>query len=92
MIRTFSSEIAKRELGVHWVDRYIKEYHVDLISKWATSIDRSRHRDDSQAKYSLYFNLLRDKINQHNVKPHHMYNMDKRGFNARRSYEIKVSI
>jgi hypothetical protein len=47
MIRRFASDIAKRELGKGWVDRYIKRYDVYLISRWATGIDRSRHQADS---------------------------------------------
>ncbi|KAF1360973.1 hypothetical protein EJ07DRAFT_81924, partial [Lizonia empirigonia] len=58
MIRRFALEIARSELGVHWVDRYIKRHQVDLISRWATGIDRSRHQADSQSKYSLFFELL----------------------------------
>jgi phage protein D len=30
MIRNFGSQIAKKELGIHWVDRYIQHYRVDL--------------------------------------------------------------
>jgi hypothetical protein len=57
MIRDSGSQIARKELGVHWADRYIKRYEVDLISRWATGIDRSRHQADSQLKYSLQFEL-----------------------------------
>jgi predicted HicB family RNase H-like nuclease len=32
MTRRFASDIAKRELGKGWVDRYIKRYDVHLIS------------------------------------------------------------
>jgi hypothetical protein len=80
MIRRFASEIAKRELGKGWVDRYIKRYDVHLISRWATGIDRSRHQADSQSKYSLYFELLRSKLSQYNIEPRHTYNMDEKGF------------
>jgi hypothetical protein len=43
MIRRFASDIAKRELGKGWVNRYINRYGVYLISRWATGIDRSRY-------------------------------------------------
>jgi hypothetical protein len=79
MIRRFASTIAGKELGVHWVDRYIKRHQVDLISRWATGIDRSRHQADSQLKYSLYFELLRSKISQYDIEPCNMYNMDEKG-------------
>jgi hypothetical protein len=80
MIRRFASEIARKELGVHWVDRYIERHQVDLISRWATGIDRSRHQADSQSKYSLYFELLRSKLGQYDIEPCNMYNMDEKGF------------
>ncbi|KAF1361313.1 hypothetical protein EJ07DRAFT_111794 [Lizonia empirigonia] len=70
MIRRFASEIARSELGVHWVD---------LISRWATGIDRSRHQADSQSKYSLYFELLGGKLSQYDIEPCNMYNMDEKG-------------
>jgi hypothetical protein len=43
MIRRFASDIARREFGKGWVDRYIQRYNVYLISRWATEIDRSRY-------------------------------------------------
>jgi hypothetical protein len=80
MIQRFASEIAKKELGVHWVDRFVTRYKVELISCWATGIDRSRHQADSQSKYSLYFKLLRSKLSQYDIEPRHTYNMDEKGF------------
>jgi hypothetical protein len=62
IIRRFASGIAKKELGKGWVDRFIQRYQVDLISRWATGINRSRHQADLGLKYKLYFNLLMDKI------------------------------
>jgi hypothetical protein len=75
MIRNFASQIAQRELGVHWVDRLIQRYPEQLISKWTTAMDKSRHKADSESKYSLYFNLLREKIDQYHVEARHVYNM-----------------
>ena len=40
----------------------------------------SRKRADSAFKYALYFKLLQDKIEQYNIDPRHMYNMDEKGF------------
>jgi hypothetical protein len=80
MIRRFASSIARKELGIHWVDQYIEQHQVDLISHWATGIDRSCHQADSQSKYSLYFELLCKKFSQYDIEPHNMYNMDEKGF------------
>ena len=79
MIRRFASEIAKKELGKGWVDRYIQRHDVHLISRWTTGIDRSRHQADSLSKYSLYFELLRSKLSQYDIEPCNMYNMDEKG-------------
>jgi hypothetical protein len=79
MTRRFASSVAGKELGVHWVDRYIQRHQVDLISRWATGIDRSRHQADSQSKYSSYFELLRSKLSQYDIEPCNMYNMVEKG-------------
>ena len=79
MIRRFASDIAKKELGVHWVDRYIERHQVDLISRWATGIDRARHQADSISKYTFYFSLLREKISKYDVEAGNTYNMDEKG-------------
>jgi hypothetical protein len=80
MIRRFASDITKKELGKGWVDRFIERYEVDLISRWATGIDRSRHQADLGLKYKLYFDLLIDKISQYDIEPYNIYNMDEKGF------------
>ena len=43
-------------------------------------MDATRKRADSAFKYLLYFKLLRQKIEQYNIDPQHMYNMDEKGF------------
>jgi hypothetical protein len=53
MIRRFASDIMKKELGKGWVDRFIQRYHVDLIPRSTTGIDRSRHQADSELKHRL---------------------------------------
>jgi len=80
MIRNFASDIAGRPAGNHWVERFIKRHKVDLLSRWASGMDAQRKRADSAFKYSLYFELLRRKIEQYDVEPRHMYNMDEKGF------------
>jgi hypothetical protein len=53
---------------------------VDLISKRMAGMDNSRHQADSGAKYSLYFDLLGDKITHYSIDPRHTYNIDEKGF------------
>jgi hypothetical protein len=50
MIRNFSSEVAKRQLGESWVTRFINKHQIHLISKWTTGMDHARHLTDSEIK------------------------------------------
>ena len=43
-------------------------------------MDNNRHKADSGRKYSLYFDLLREKIEQYHVEARYTYNMDEKGF------------
>jgi hypothetical protein len=43
-------------------------------------MDRDRHKADSEAKYSLYFELLHDKMKEYNIEPSHIFNLDEKGF------------
>jgi hypothetical protein len=80
MIRNFSSEVAKCQLGEGWVTRFIDRNKIHLISKWTAGMDCSRHQADSKTKYRLYFDLLHSKMREYNISPHHTYNMDEKGF------------
>ena len=80
MIRNFASQTAKNDVGKNWADRFVCRHNIDLISHWATGLDRNRFEADSAFKYSLYFELLKQKIEQYNVDSRHIYNMDEKGF------------
>ena len=62
MIPNFASIIAKEPVSESWVTRFINRHSVHFVSRWATSMDCNRHQADPGAKYSLYFDLLCDKI------------------------------
>lgn len=79
-IRRFATQLAQKELGYHWVDRFVQRYPDLLRPKLVTTMDRNRHRADSKLKYKLYFELLRDKLDRYKVEPRHIYNMDEKGF------------
>jgi hypothetical protein len=43
-------------------------------------MDNNCYKADSGRKYSLYFDLLHEKINQYHIELHHIYNMDEKNF------------
>jgi hypothetical protein len=80
MIRTFASEIAPTPVSESWVTRFLERNSDQLTSQWTTGIDAQRHKADSKLKYQLYFDLLHDKMKEHDVQPQHTYNIDEKGF------------
>jgi hypothetical protein len=80
MLRNFATEISGKQAGSSWPDRFLKRHHLDLVSKWTTGMDKDRKRADSAFKYALYFELLKRKIEQYEIEPQHIYNMDEKGF------------
>jgi hypothetical protein len=79
-IQNFASDVVKSPVSESWVTRFIGRHSIDLISKWTAGMDNNRHQADSRAKYSLYFDLLGDKITHYSIDPRHTYNMDEKGF------------
>jgi hypothetical protein len=77
MIRNFASSLVGREVSESWVTRFMSRNSSDLSSHWQTGMDRNRHKADSKVKYSLYFELLHDKMKEYEVEP---FNMDEKGF------------
>jgi hypothetical protein len=80
MIRNFACEISGKEVGKHWADRFIKRHGNDLLLRWSSGMDKERHKADSALKYSLYFDLLRRKMEEYGIKSWLIYNMDEKGF------------
>ena len=77
MIRDFAQETVVREVNKEWVNHFLKRHSVNLIS---TGLDHDRTDADSAFKYTLYFELLSRKIEEHVVEPRHIHNMDEKGF------------
>lgn len=80
MIRNFASAVAQTPCSDRWVTRFLNRHHHLLISLWVTAMDSNRHNAESEAKYSMYFDLLQQKIAQYEIEPAHTYNMDEKGF------------
>ena len=80
MVRKLASSVAKKQLGKRWADRFLERHAEELIIKWSHGIDHSRKNADSFINYKLYFELLQQKIEEYEIEPRHMYNMDEKGF------------
>ena len=60
LLHNFALEISGKEVGKYWLDYFLKQYNINLILKYISSIDIVRKRANSAFKYILYFKLLRE--------------------------------
>jgi hypothetical protein len=84
MIQRFASDLAGKAVSETWVSRFLHRHPNHLISGYSKGISKLRCNADSGAKYSLYFKLLVEKMEEYNVQPSHIFNMDEKGFQLRR--------
>jgi hypothetical protein len=80
MLENFAREISGKEPGKNWASWWKKAYLDKVISLYSSGIDMDRKKADSAHKYALYFALLGRKIEQYNLSPEQIYNMDEKGF------------
>jgi hypothetical protein len=80
MLSNFAKELSGKEPGKNWAGRWIKAHSDKLVLRFSTGLDVQRKRADSAYKYSLYFELLARKIEQYEISPEQIYNMDEKGF------------
>ena len=67
MIQRFASDLAGKPVSESWVDRFIRRHPNHLISAHSKGMSKLRCNADLGAKYSLYFKLLVEKMEDYNV-------------------------
>ncbi|KAF2621281.1 hypothetical protein BU25DRAFT_443848 [Macroventuria anomochaeta] len=92
MIKNFAVPILGYGPGDSWITvtkmlrdtvtitRFLNRNKDTLITAWTTPMEMARHKADSGAKYSLYFELLHRKMGEYQVEAENTYNMDEKGF------------
>ena len=80
MLRQFAFDIAKKLPKKDWSHEFCKRWSSRLSSRYMTAIDAARSKADSEQSYRLYFDLIKEKMEQYEVQGHNIYNMDEKGF------------
>ncbi|EME84556.1 uncharacterized protein MYCFIDRAFT_133522 [Pseudocercospora fijiensis CIRAD86] len=80
MVNTFVHEITGKWPGKCWLSRFVKRWPRAIQSKYLLPIDSARKKADSLWSYSEYFGHLQQKMQQYEVEPENMYNVDEKGF------------
>ncbi|KAG9188192.1 hypothetical protein G6011_02115 [Alternaria panax] len=89
MIQQFASQLAGKPVSESWVSRYLRRHPNHLISRSGKAMAKEHTKADSGAKYNLYFKLLHEKMEEYNVQPTHIFNMDEKGFQLSRVSNTK---
>jgi hypothetical protein len=80
MVRNFARDIGSKEPGRSWVARFVERHSKELLREYLRPLDSARHKADSEWQYQLYFDHLAKKIDEYEVLPSNIYNMDEKGF------------
>jgi hypothetical protein len=84
MVQIYASDIAGHTVSQSWVSRFLRRQANHLISRSSKAMTKQREQADSGAKDSLYFKLLHERIEEYNVQPIHIFNIDEKAFQLRR--------
>ncbi|KAF7335145.1 DDE-domain-containing protein [Mycena venus] len=77
-IGAYAAEIYGGPLGVTWATRF-KKRRSDLKVKWTSSLEECRARALNRPVVHDYFVLLADTVQQYEIKPKNVWNMDEKG-------------
>ncbi|KAJ7257132.1 hypothetical protein C8J57DRAFT_1074559, partial [Mycena rebaudengoi] len=76
-IGAYAAEIYGAPLGVTWPTRF-KKRRPDLKIKWTSGLEECRARALNRPIVHDYFNLLSESIEQYDIKPKNIWNMDEK--------------
>jgi hypothetical protein len=81
MVRNWALAIAKKVVGYNWVYAFLNRHPNEVVLKWTTSMDSDLHKADSRLKHERYFTYWHSKMEEYQLEPENIYNMD-----GKRSY------
>jgi len=73
-----ASEISGQRVGGSWPKRFVKR-HPDLKMKKTTGLEKARAKALNQFAVNRFFDMLTDVIEEYNIIPGNIYNMDEKG-------------
>jgi hypothetical protein len=80
ILRNLALEISGKEPGKNWSHRFVQRHSNVLGGGYCERLNRQRFKADYKAAYNDYFDLLKEKVEKHNIQPQNTYNMDEKGF------------
>jgi transposase-like protein len=89
IVSQIAAKLAGKEPGSNWCSRFVERHKAELDSRYLNSLDLQRHHADSVAKYEQYFDTVRSKMREYDIRPEDCYSMDEKGFLIGRTHKAK---
>ena len=80
MVYCFIKEITGINIKKNYITQFWHKYSNILAAGYLKPIDLLRKKADNIYLYSLYFDTLEAKIEEYNIQPGNIYNINKKGF------------
>jgi hypothetical protein len=75
-----TAQLGGKPPGHNWCSRFVQRYKSELDSRSLDSLDLNRHEADSVTSFETYFSVVGKKMEEYNILPENIYNMDEKGF------------
>ncbi|CAK5283406.1 unnamed protein product [Mycena citricolor] len=92
MINAYAGQIAGKELGKTWGRRFLVRHKDALKVKNAASLEECRAKSLTRPVVHKYFEMLSRVIQEFNIKPKHIYNMDEKGIQLGMAGRLQVVV
>jgi hypothetical protein len=80
MVANIGGQIARKQPGKSWTSNFMKRWSTELDAKQLNTMDVSRHKAESVSTFKQYFEVVSRKVEQYDIQPKNMYNMNEKGF------------
>ena len=80
MVKCFVKDITGIDVGKNYINEFWQKFDGQFLGGYIAPVDLKRKRADNAFLYSLYFQILCQKIEQYSVLLENTYNMDEKGF------------
>jgi hypothetical protein len=89
IVSQMAAKLAGKQPGSNWCSRFVERHKAELDSRYLNSLDLQRHHADSVASYKQYFDTVRSKMREYDIRAEDCYNMDEKGFLIGRTHKAK---
>lgn len=91
IIADYVADIVGHAVGESWVRRF-KARHPELKVKWSSTLEKCRAASLNPTLVNEYYDLLEETIQNYNIPPENIYNMDEKGIQLGIGQKVKAFV